>query len=531
MRNIKRMLGPAIAAIMTLSALALLGVLMTPHWQVEAETDHIRVTERKTAISSRLGRTATEGTYATKQTRVKVDLGGGVSVNAIVRQPEGVRGPVPACLFIHGAGTGKAAEVYGDLAGALASAGITTLVPDKRLDTYTTFHRDYKAMADDYGRSFDLLRSWPGVDPARVGVYAESEGTWISSVMTASRKEVAYSIMTSPPVYPGRSQMAMAATAYLDRVGAPDGIRAVIPKLLGLDLSVLGLEYADFPALSYLDGLTQPLLVNFGTEDVSMPIEQGARELIEKAGEAGNTNVTLRYYPTNHQMRTGSSLSKPGLPLEPHYTHDLEDWINGVAMGTDAHQWATPMVAGSQPAQRFAAPEEMGPGLITSLRTLLLLMAGGPVLLLAALIGSVCLGLAGHERGKSEGKIKPDRTSPGFGRSLQARLWILGIGSLTVLALTCLYAVMVVGHALSLNGLSPTERTYWPALKVAAVILTLILASVLADAISGIFPTHTRAMGSKGQVAGPGHWITFALATAGSALILVVLAFWGLFTI
>ena len=49
-----------------------------------------------------------------------------------------------------------------------------------------------------------------------------------------------------------------------------------------------------------------PLLINYGVKDTAMPVEQGARLLIKAANQAGNTNVTLRYYDANHQLRTGS---------------------------------------------------------------------------------------------------------------------------------------------------------------------------------------------------------------------------------
>ena len=32
-----------------------------------------------------------------------------------------------------------------------------------------------------------------------------------------------------------------------------------------------------------------------------------------------NDNVRLRYFDANHQMRTGSNATVPGLPLEEHY--------------------------------------------------------------------------------------------------------------------------------------------------------------------------------------------------------------------
>lgn len=512
-----------------LAFLALLGWFMTPRWDVEEYHNHIRVTERKTAIASSLGPTTPEGTYKVKETQIKVDLAPGVAVKAIVREPQGIRNPSPACLFIHGAGTGKASEVYGDLASAMSSAGITTLVADKRLDNYSALHRDYEAMARDYDRSFQILKTWPGVDPSKVGVYAESEGTWITSIMTARHRDIAYSIMTSPPVYPGRQQMPMAATSYLNLIHAPSDIQRVIPKLLSMDLSVLGLEYADFKALPYLDHLSQPVLINYGTNDVSMPVEQGAREILKRTEGAGNQNVTLRYYPTNHQIRTGSRLAKDGLPLESHYTHDLEDWINGVAEGTGADQWSTPMIAGSQPDQHFAAPTSTSPGLIGSLGALLLLMVSGPLLLLLSLLSTGVLALNAWFK-----KRRRDRTPTvlqmkpvGFGRGVAPGLWGLGLGSLTTMVLLIWYAIRLVKRALSLEPLSTVEITFWSLLKCLSILVTLLLALIITLAL-------TNSNVQEGQIhlaSGWGHWLILILTISGSLMVLATLTFWGLFNL
>ena len=96
-----------------------------------------------------------------------------------------------------------------------------------------------------------------------------------------------------------------------------------------------------------------PLLVNYGTIDPAMPIEQGALQLIGDAHAAGNSNVLVRYYAANHQMRTGSSLSLPGLPLDKDYTHNLEDWINAIAAGATEDDWLTPDIAGHAPIRNM----------------------------------------------------------------------------------------------------------------------------------------------------------------------------------
>nr|WP_232339496.1 MULTISPECIES: acyl-CoA thioester hydrolase/BAAT C-terminal domain-containing protein [Bifidobacterium] len=505
----------AASFVVILLVMLLLGQAMTPDWRVEPYRDHLRVSTRSTAVASSLGPTTPEGTHPVKEQRISITLAGGVRIQAIVREPSDLKGTGPACLFIHGAGTGKSSEVFGDLASAMASAGITTLVPDKRLDTYTTFHRDYQAMAADYGRSLDRLRSWPGVDPTKVGLYAESEGTWISSIMTAKDPSIAFSILTSPPVYPGRRQMAMAATSYLDLIGAPKGIRNVIPRLMGMDLSLLGLEYADFPSLPYLDQLRMPVMINFGTMDVSMPVEQGAREIIRRTHAIGNDNVTLRYYPTNHQIRTGSRLAKAGLPLEPRYTHNLEDWINAVAMGTKADQWSTPMIAGSQPHQLNQVPKHTNTGLIPSLTALLTLMASGPILLAVALLSALIGALSSHLRARGK-----DHRQSGFSKGLTGRLWSLGLLAAGLMAALLAYAFTVVRQALGLMHLSSMMASCWPLLSVMCLVLILLLASTLTSVFS-------RSDG-KPAVVGAGHWLTLTLTLLGSLAILGSLIFWNI---
>ena len=126
---------------------------------------------------------------------------------------------------MHGAGTGKAADAFTLAATALASAGIlTTLVPDKRLDNYSTRHRDYEAMARDYAWSVSYLRDVQGVDPDDVGLYAESEGAWVSPVMmvmTAARRSRSW----CPPRWCApRQQAAYAVDNYLRNTDVPGGV-------------------------------------------------------------------------------------------------------------------------------------------------------------------------------------------------------------------------------------------------------------------------------------------------------------------
>lgn len=331
----RRMLRVTVMAVVLLLAFATLGWAMTPRWSIQPYADHLAVASPSPDIEPAVRNGAAiprEGRYRTHETRITVDVGDGERLPAVLREPVDAPGNRPACLFIHGSGT-SGAEDFGDIANAMASAGIVTLVPAKRGYGYTVLHRDYARFARDYGRALDVLRGTSGVDPSKTGIYAESEGTWIATILASARHDIAFAALTSAPVFKGREQMAMAVSAYADAAGAPEPVVRDTAKLLSLDYAPFGLSYADFDADAHLSALTMPVLVSYGTYDTAMPIEQGARRIMETAHRAGNDNVTVRYFAGNHQMRAGNGLFAPGLPLADGYTQALENWVNGVTIG------------------------------------------------------------------------------------------------------------------------------------------------------------------------------------------------------
>ena len=189
----------ATAMAMTL-VFATLGWAMMPQWNTRPYTKHIAIASADTTITPAHANIPHEGRYRTRETRLSIKTGDGVTLPAVLREPVDAPGPRPACLFIHGSGT-SGAEDFGDIANAMASAGIVTLVPAKRNDNYTVLHRDYPRFAREYGRSLDVLRGISGVDPAKTGIYAESEGTWIATVLTQQHPDLAFAI---PHLSPGR---------------------------------------------------------------------------------------------------------------------------------------------------------------------------------------------------------------------------------------------------------------------------------------------------------------------------------------
>src|SRR5665648_621916 len=318
-----------------------------PGWDPVPLTETIAVATPDTTIGAIEG-TDPVGTYEVATSVVTVELAG-TEVEARVSEPIGATGLRPGIVFVHGAGTGRYQEAFVAQAEALASAGIVAMVPNKRLDTYTTRVRSYVGMANDYLRSVELLRGLPGVDPDKVGVYGESEGAWIVPVMAADNPSVAFTVLVAAPVVPPRQQAAFAVDSYLRNTGVPVEVLRSVPRLVGMEYPGGGFDYMDFDAEAFQQRMRQPLLVVYGTGDSAMPTVQGAEQLIDDLRIAGNDDWTVRFYEgADHGIRVDRQ-------LVPEFARDLSAWIQGLPESADA----PPRVAGPEPLVRLrAAPVE-----------------------------------------------------------------------------------------------------------------------------------------------------------------------------
>ena len=332
-----------------LVSLAVIGSIAGPVWDPSPLTQQIEPETADTAIG---GLTAgierslvnSPGAFEISEQVVSIDLGE-VVVEAMVRIPLGVSGPVPGLLFVHGAGTGLYVDAFIEQAPVIASMGVVTLVPNKRLDTYSTFHRDYEKMALDYLASFRYLQSLPEVDPTRVGVYSESEGTWIAPVMGVLEPDIAFNVLVSAPIVPPRLQSAFAVDQYLRETGVPRQVFRAIPRALGMSFPGTMLAYADFDVFPWLRLLRQPILMVYGTADISMPIVQGVTEVIDATETGGGAPVTVRYYENaNHGIAVNGRVAEE-------FMRDVGHWIQGLPETATA----APQIAGAEPTQVFMA--------------------------------------------------------------------------------------------------------------------------------------------------------------------------------
>jgi dienelactone hydrolase len=479
--------------------LAVLGALMGPQWAPAPMTDPLTVQAASTAVAG--ARTA--GPFEVRAEVVRVELDG-AAVDARLLRPVGVAGDVPGVVFVHGAGTGRYADAFVAQATALAEAGVATLVPDKRLDTYSARHRDYVAMADDYLRSFDALRSVPGVDPGRVGVYAESEGAWIAPVMAAERPEVAFVVLVSAPVVPPRQQAAFAVDQYLRNTGVPQQVFRAIPRAVGMSLPGGGFEYADFDVAPYQRRMTQPVLVAYGTADASMPLVQGAEQIIRDLAIAGNAAYTVRYYRgADHGIRVDGTVA-------PAFLTDLTGWVEGLP-GT-ATSW--PRVAGAQPEQQYWAGPVPQPRWLGDGDLLLVLVVGAVgVVVLLPLGRGVLVGVR-RLRGRPAGHPQD---------AVLAR-WLAVLSGVTVATVGALAWYLVAVARLALGY----ERNGWVVQGGWLAVRVLGLAAVVAAAAVVARLRRLRESGEPLAHGVLGHAVLWGTCAACAAL-LVVLAYWGVY--
>lgn len=500
--------------------LAIIGAVSGPSWTPEPLRDQIHPTTADTRIVAQ-NPGPLLGTYEVKTRRITIQLDG-TTIPALVREPVGAPGLTPGVVFIHGAGTGQPETAFTEAAVSLASAGITTLVPAKRIDTYSVRHRDYEAMAVDYAHSVAALRQLPRVDPDRVGLYAESEGTWIAPVMAAADPQIAFVAMVSAPVVVPRSQAAYAVDSYLRNTGVPEEVFRAIPRAVGMELPGGGFDYADFDVRPFLTGITQPVLVVYGTDDASMPIIQGALEILELTAAHGNDAVLVRYYgDANHGIRVKDR-------VVPEFLRDLASWIGGLPETATSE----PRIAGAEPAQAFLASEVpqshwFGSG---DLIVRLVVLAGALILLGPAMI----LVRAVFRRIRRT-RAKAD-AAPRIDRPLRFPLIGLVVASVLTAAGLVSYLVMIARLALEYEQDPWLVQGGWIAIRLMGL-AACICGALLIDVVltrrglrkSSDAGSTSDAGGNSSLVRGATGYMTIWATTAGCALLLVILAYWGVF--
>lgn len=486
--------------------------------------------------------------------RGKANADGVQAIKVLIREPQNASGKRPGVVFMHGAGYGTCDNSFGDVASGMASAGFVTAVLDKPVWNTTDINRDYPASAKAYDQVIEYLRDQSDVDEAKVGIYATSESTWISSYLLEDDPDVAFQILLSPMVFSPRQSLGFFVTQDFTLVGANEGYQSIVQRVFSADTGLFGLNNFDLATLKPA-AYAVPTYVAYGSKDVMTAQVDGVRAILYNAHKADNWNVTVRSYPVaNHVLRLGDE-SEAGTPFADAYVDDLIDWAVGTSAGLTQ---TSEKVAGTNLYQSIGLPGALKArrvgtiyGVILHVTVVLLLLAS--IVLALVALGRKIAADARWQREKREAKhagmLIPGRPvvlgfAHGFGNALLTL-------TLTTLATLLIFFAglgqVIMGVVKLAWGSAPTETPgvmywSWPVIQVVSVLVLWAWSRVFmhlieAASVRGLIQIPPRRESVRDIVTGADPVlastrlgrILFWLVTFTMLYILLVFAFWGLF--
>ena len=486
--------------------------------------------------------------------RGKANADGVQAIKVLIREPQNASGKRPGVVFMHGAGYGTCDNSFGDVASGMASAGFVTAVLDKPVWNTTDINRDYPASAKAYDQVIEYLRDQSDVDAAKVGIYATSESTWISSYLLEDDPDVAFQILLSPMVFSPRQSLGFFVTQDFTLVGANEGYQSIVQRVFSADTGLFGLNNFDLATLKPA-AYAVPTYVAYGSKDVMTAQVDGVRAILYNAHKADNWNVTVRSYPVaNHVLRLGDE-SEAGTPFADAYVDDLIDWAVGTSAGLTQ---TSEKVAGTNLYQSIGLPGALKArrvgtiyGVILHVTVVLLLLAS--IVLALVALGRKIAADARWRREKREAKragmLIPERPVVlGFAHGFGNALLTLTLTTLATLLIFCAGRGQVVMGVVKLAwGGAPTETPgvmywSWPVIQVVSVLVLWAWSRVFmhlieAASVRGLIQIPPRRESVRDIVTGADPVlastrlgrILFWLVTFTMLYILLVFAFWGLF--
>ena len=486
--------------------------------------------------------------------RGKANADGVQAIKVLIREPQNASGKRPGVVFMHGAGYGTCDNSFGDVASGMASAGFVTAVLDKPVWNTTDINRDYPASAKAYDQVIEYLRDQSDVDEGKVGIYATSESTWISSYLLEDDPDIAFQILLSPMVFSPRQSLGFFVTQDFTLVGANEGYQSIVQRVFSADTGLFGLNNFDLATLKPA-AYAVPTYVAYGSKDVMTAQVDGVRAILYNAHKADNWNVTVRSYPVaNHVLRLGDE-SEAGTPLADAYVDDLIDWAVGTSAGLTQ---TSEKVAGTNLYQSIGLPGALKArrvgtiyGVILHVTVVLLLLAS--IVLALVALGRKIAADARWRREKREAKhagmLIPGRPvvlgfAHGFGNALLTL-------TLTTLATLLIFFAglgqVIMGVVKLAWGSAPTETPgvmywSWPVIQVVSVLVLWAWSRVFMHLIEvasvrGLIQIPPRRESVRDIVTGADPVlastrlgrILFWLVAFTMLYILLVFAFWGLF--
>jgi uncharacterized protein len=256
----------------------------------------------------------------------------------------------PGLVMVQGAGNRGRQELRAE-AEAFARRGVVTLIYDKRTIGYSLLHRDYAVLAEDALAGLRLLRARADVDPASVGLWAQSEGAYVAPLAANRSTDVKFVITVGAIGVTPVRQTAWQYGQYLRHAGVSGSLADTMQVTSTRMTVAAGLfPEANYDPVPAWEQLRQPVLAQWGELDrIALP--QESSQIIRQALDRGdNSHYTIRSVPgVRHNLNRTANGGFDHIHSLPSDYGDFEaSWIDGLAQGLPA--------ASTQPAPRQAQP-------------------------------------------------------------------------------------------------------------------------------------------------------------------------------
>jgi pimeloyl-ACP methyl ester carboxylesterase len=256
-----------------------------------------------------------------REVRVGVDA-------ATLTLPSG-SGRFAAVAMVHGSGMSTRSE-FDVFTAYLALRGIAVLADDKRGvgESGGTYPGDLASgstigiLAADAQREVRFLAHVTGVDPARIGLFGDSQAGWIVPLAAAHDPTVRWAVLNSGPTTTVGETDLWASLAGQSET-QPTGTRAAMLA------QVRAAGPSGFDPLPALRQLQIPVLWLYGSDDRNVPTELCLERLQPLESSHDFSTVVL---PTTHTpliLPTGLLSSLPRSPgFDPRFFPSLGDWLS-----------------------------------------------------------------------------------------------------------------------------------------------------------------------------------------------------------
>jgi len=253
---------------------------------------------------------------------------------ATLTTPPGL-GPFPGVVMVHGSGP-RTRDEFDVFTAYFALHGIAVLADDKRGvgqsggnypgDAASTTAIDL--LASDAQAEVRFLAARPHLDPARIGLFGDSQAGWIVPLAASREPRVHFAVLNSgPTVTVGESDLWGSLAG--ESQAPPSGTRADM-----LD-QVQKAGPSGFDPLPYIKKLTIPVLWMYGSDDRNVPTELCLDRINSLQTGHDFTTIVL---PTTHTplvLPTGLLSSLPRSPgFDPNFFPDLDEWLARHRIGT-----------------------------------------------------------------------------------------------------------------------------------------------------------------------------------------------------